>query len=233
MELEWIAKKDPLIDLMYIQPVPEIKFCDFLRTIPKKIHQCWFWNQGKLPETRSKEWQMYGKTHGYEYICWNEKDYKSELELLMGENLFQIFSDFLNQKQFELAKDILRYYILNSLGGIFIDFHLHPPCKDGKTWDFAWFLPLKGFVMTTDWHSRNVENFALYGNLSFLMSTPHYPLLDRVCASLYPNIKKILADKQHQTNRLILTGPHFFNKCLCGVFTIISPSIFYEFMKCD
>ena len=81
--------------------------------IPKKIHQIWLGNK-KLPNRYKKwmnSWKLYNKD--WDYKLWNEENIK-ELDI---HNL-DLYSNKMNPG---FRSDIIRYIILKTFGGIYID----------------------------------------------------------------------------------------------------------------
>jgi mannosyltransferase OCH1-like enzyme len=94
------------------------------------IHQI-FWNFGiKLPDSSyiesHNEWKKLCEANKYQYKLW---DKEKCLELV--KNNYQHYVEWFNNLKYDVMKiDVVRFMILNHLGGVYIDMDIHPNCKN-------------------------------------------------------------------------------------------------------
>lgn len=81
--------------------------------IPKIIHYCWFGNnqKSKLINKCIGSWKKY--CNDWEFIEWNETNFDI--------NCCQYVKEAYNSKKWAFVSDYCRFYVLNNMGGIYVD----------------------------------------------------------------------------------------------------------------
>lgn len=126
------AKKDmeeliPILDIEYSPLIEKYKDIKVNDTIPKRIFFFWYDGISKMPDIVSMCYKQIQKLYcdGYEILFIDKDNYKKFL------NIDNMFIDALNNKNITIQtfSDILRFYLMNQLGGIWIDATIYLPYK--------------------------------------------------------------------------------------------------------
>ncbi|MCE5317959.1 MAG: hypothetical protein LLG04_11465 [Parachlamydia sp.] len=197
----------------------------FDRPIPKKIHQIWFGDPSKMPKEVTSQWKEFSEHFGYKYQIWTEAD-DAQLRGFMKPENYQQMLQYREKKVYCSASDILRYELLRYYGGIYVDCDIPAPKDHGAFVDLALFIPLRGLVLTTEWHGRNIGTCGLFASCGLIMSCPHHPVIEQLVKSIPGNIESFI-NSGEDPDSMFLTGPCLLNKVLTGSFTIV-PSHYLE-----
>lgn len=195
--------------------------------IPKIIHQIWV-GPNKIPEHCLKYIDSVKNIHPeYQHILWTE-DNLPELPKLV---LLQ-YERYGKQKKYAFQADVLRYYLVNLFGGMYLDVDFHV---------FKNLSPLlkKNFNITIPMHDPETMHWICN---NFFASIPNHPILEDIITNLKnesyhgpiffgSKIKKFLnlpTDKSCNSLEI-------FNKCKDNEFIecVESKLIFQEFAKHD
>lgn len=163
--------------------------------IPKIIHQVWIGSP--LPERFKKLTQTWKEMHpDWEYFLWTDED--------------TVDFPFLNRDKFDGAKnwgakaDILRYEILEMMGGVYIDI------------DYECIKPLDQFHYEYEFYSCVLVPG--YITNALIGCIPHHPILQRTLENL----------KNSKTNTVTFEdvleefGPHYFSKWVYEYFSTVT-----------
>lgn len=193
--------------------------------IPKKIHQIWFGDLSRMPKEVTTQWVEFSERFGYKYQLWTEAD-DALLRWLMDPENYQLMLQYREKKVYCSASDILRYELLKHFGGIYIDCDIPAPKEGGAYVDLGQFIPLKGLVLTTEWHGRDIGTCALFASCGLIMSCPNHPVIEQLVKSIPGNIEAF-SKSGEDPDSMFLTGPCLLNKVLTGSFTVV-PSTYLE-----
>ncbi|MCE5317963.1 MAG: hypothetical protein LLG04_11485 [Parachlamydia sp.] len=199
----------------------------FNAPIPKKVHQIWYGNAAKRPQNVTATWQEYSKAFGYSYKLWTEAD-DDQLRAFMNPENFDLLMLARNKADYCAASDIVRYELLKHFGGIYVDCDIPAPKDQGKLVDLKLLAPMRGLVLTTEWHARNVGTSAIFVLSGFIMCCPHHPLMEHLTKSVSKNVLSIFSHGK-PLDAMYMTGPFLLNKILTGSFTVISPIYLNKF----
>lgn len=197
----------------------------FDKPIPKKIHQIWFGDPARAPKEVTSQWVEFAKRFGYEYQLWTEAD-DVLLRWLMAPENYRLMLDYREKKVYCSASDILRYELLKHYGGIYVDCDIPAPKENGSYVDLAAFIPMRGLVLTTEWHGREIGTCALFASCGLIMCCPGHPVIEQLVKSISGNVEAFTKSGE-DPDSMFLTGPCLLNKVLTGSFTLV-PSTYLE-----
>ena len=89
------------------------------KKIPKIVHQIWI-GENKRPDIWMDTVKKFCNDYGYEYKLWDDNTVNT-LNLINKQYYDMEPQIHLNKKNYQLKADILRYELLYSFGGIYID----------------------------------------------------------------------------------------------------------------
>jgi len=161
--------------------------------IPKIIHQIWIGSAAIPPEYLefSSKWrEMYPD---FEYILWDDAR-------IMNQNLLSEDKDFIYQSKvypIAMKADIIRYEIVNQIGGMYIDMDFQPLRKmEDKWFDGKFFGAMQS--------NREVA-------IGLFAAIANEPLLTEVNETVVKHIRREFQKLTSLKRIDLLTGPTFFN----------------------
>jgi mannosyltransferase OCH1-like enzyme len=160
--------------------------------MPKKIHQVWL---GSPIPTQFKKWGETWKRLNptWEYKLWTDRD----IDSLGGLN--RILYD--SRSNYGIKSDVVRYYILNQFGGIYVDTD---------------FECIKSFDSLT--YLNFLIGIAYHGDVEFYTGcTPKHPVMQRIVEG----VNKITSSDLFKRT-LDLTGSYFFTR---NFFEVVTKSV--------
>lgn len=199
----------------------------FDQKIPLTIHQIWFGDKRKMPRSKTNLWEKYCELYGFQYRRWTEDDLEYIKSFCREEN-YNYIEKFINSGNYWAASDILRYEILNYIGGIYVDCDFSPPVWDNRMVDLREMMSFKGLTVVTEHHGRNIGCSAIFVCNGFIASAPEHPVLASAIFQLNGNIKKWYKKTSNYDAKFI-TGPFFFNKVLNGTYNIMPITYLKQF----
>jgi len=191
----------------------------FNQEVPKKIHQIWFGNINALDKCKPNQWRELSEQRGYNYYLWSEDDI-GLIKSIMSSDNFSLFKQFLSNKNWWSASDLLRYSLLKQFGGLYVDCDLAPPVYEGEYVNLEDILNFKGLTLWTEHHGRNVNATAIFVGNSFIMSPPEHPVLISLTDQIYENCMHWYSVNKNY-DAMFVTGPFLLNKVLSGSVNIV------------
>lgn len=130
--------------------------------IPKKIHQIWL--GGTIPDKYKRYADTWGKFNPlWEYKLWGDKDVK-DMDL-PNRKLFDSLTNY------GLKSDIIRYYLMNKYGGLYIDT------------DFECLMPFDDFTYL-DFFTSIGYNSAIEIYPGLMGCIPHHPIMEEIIKAI-------------------------------------------------
>ncbi len=194
----------------------------FSRPIPTTLHQIWFGDSADLLDADVLDWQAYAERFGYGYHLWTEDD-DPTLRRMLGDEAFALMDGYRAARVFMAASDIVRYVLLDQLGGIYLDVDIPTPKgADGQALDLRQALPLEGLIVPLEGLVREVGNGAIYLQNCMLMACPGHPIIHQMVVGMLPNHAKWRA-ALGSTDRGVwyMTGQHLLSRSLAGAFSVL------------
>ncbi len=142
--------------------------------IPRKIHQIWIGPHS--PPVGTKAWQAHAKAQDYDYQLWNENNLDA-----LGLNENRVYRNMLSKGDYPGAVDVARYFILEKLGGVYLDSDWYPTRNDLSFHDF---IPMFGLTTMAEDIPRNTGKGGLLLANSMLAAPPKHPVFTRLNAAL-------------------------------------------------
>ncbi len=164
--------------------------------VPRILHQIWLGNLEVPPATVA--WAEHCKKHGFEYKLWREADLKH-----FGIEEHPAFVEMLKNGDYPGAVDVARYFVLEAVGGIYLDCDWYP-AHDGLS--LADVLPLMGLSALAEDTPRNTGVGSLMLTNSYIAAPKGHPVFTCILKAL-PEVVQILpgAPAWWSTGPLIFT----------------------------
>ncbi|SFL63605.1 glycosyltransferase family 32 protein [Proteiniphilum acetatigenes] len=173
--------------------------------IPKIIHQTWSGLDGSLP----KYLETLGKTWKYDYPDWKYELWDNDrMNKFVVDNYPEYWLKY-NQFKYNIQRwDIIRYLILNKIGGMYVDFDY----ESVKSLDELLYDKTCFFSQEPVSHYKNRENKIFTFNNALMGSLPNHFFMTRTIKRIFSdnNIEKQCENKAQTVFET--TGPYILNQ---------------------
>lgn len=169
-----------------------------VNAIPRIIHQIWYQGEAQIPERYRRYRQSWQRNHpGWEFVFWDESRIR---ELIQTQ--YPWFAANFDGYAADIQRiDSVRYFILNSFGGFYVDM------------DIESFKPIDDLLPGYDLMLSRTIGF----NNAIMGSTPGHPLWQTVFEHLREAYQRLRLDEQHTTSAYqaaISAGPRLFSQAI-------------------
>jgi mannosyltransferase OCH1-like enzyme len=164
------------------------------KPIPKVIHFIWLGNKlPKIYESNIDEWKQ---ITGFEIELWNDEQAEKFLKDKLSFDIFK------RSKNFGIKSDILRYEILNVLGGLYVDIDFL--CLSGE---------FNNLHESTSFYAGICLERPVQINNGIMASIPNHEIL-KACINNADDTKYINEIRCNETRVLYQTGPWLLTACI-------------------